>query len=123
MRKNKKLRADNMSYNYSILLRNKLVGAIGVNINQHRTYIGEIGYFVDRAYWGKGIAPRAVELIEKVCFDDLGLNRIELVTLKQNKASIRIAEKSGYRKEGIQRHLLKHEGKWADAYLFAKVGE
>ena len=62
-----------------------------------------------------------MQLIENVCFEDLGMHRIEIITLKQNKASIRVAEKCGYRKEGIQRQKVKHEGKWADVYLFAKV--
>lgn len=121
LRTNKELRAKNMAHNYAILLLNKVVGGIGIKVDQHRPYIGEIGYFVDREYWGKGIAPAAVQLIETVCFEELGMHRIEIITLKQNKASMRVAEKCGYRKEGIQRQKVKHEGKWADVYLFAKV--
>lgn len=121
LRTNKRMREDNAAHNYTVLLKDKVVGAIGVKIDRHRTYIGEIGYFVDRQYWGKGIAPNAVQLVEDICFDELGLERIELITLKKNRSSIRVAEKCGYKKEGIQRHKLKHDGKWEDAYLFAKV--
>lgn len=115
LRTTKRLRDDNVAYNYTILLKFKVVGAIGVKIDQHRTYIGEIGYFVDRRFWGREIAPNAVQLVEGICFNELGLERIELIILKQNDASIRVAEKCGYKKEGIQRHKLKLDGKWQDA--------
>lgn len=121
LRTTKGLRKNNVAYDYTILLKNKIVGAIGVKIDQHRTYIGEIGYFVDRQFWGRGIAPKAVQLVEDICFNELGLERIELITLKKNGSSIRVAEKCGYKKEGIQRHKLKYDGKLEDAYLFAKV--
>ena len=49
--------------------------------------------------------------------------RIEIVALKANKASHRVAEKCGYRREGIQRGKLLQNGKFLDAYLYAKVRE
>ena len=121
LRTNKYLRDNKLAYNYTILLEKDIVGAIGIRIDQHRKYIGEIGYLVDRNYWGNGIASQAVGLIESIAFSDLDIERIELITLKQNKASIRVAQKCGYRKEGIQRHKLKLDGEWQDACLFAKV--
>jgi ribosomal-protein-alanine N-acetyltransferase len=121
LRTNRQLRATNLAFNYAILLNSLIVGGIGLRIDQHRPYIGEVGYFVAREYWGNGIAPKAVGLIEEIGFSDHGLERIELVTLKENKASIRVAEKCGYKKEGIQRHKQLHDGSYQDVYLFAKV--
>jgi RimJ/RimL family protein N-acetyltransferase len=40
--------------------------------------MGELGYFVDEKYWGKGIATEAVKLAEKIGFGKLGLKRIEI---------------------------------------------
>ena len=121
LRTNKEMREKNFAHNYAILLKNRIMGGIGLKIDQHRPHIGEVGYFVDRKHWGKGIAPKAVGMIEEIGFDTLGLERIELVTLKQNRASIRVAEKCGYRREGIQRHKHKQDGRYYDVYLFAKV--
>jgi len=121
LRTSRQMRRDNIVHNYTIMLRDELVGGIGLKIDRHRKYVGEVGYFVAREYWGKGIAPKAVKLIEAIGFDELGLERIELVTLKQNKASIRVARKCGYRKEGIQRHKQLHDDKFHDVYLFAKI--
>ena len=121
LRMNKNLRLANISHNYTILLKNEIVGAIGVKIDQHRIWIGEVGYFVDRAFWGKGIAPAALQLVEPICFNNLGIERLELITMKENTASIRVAIKAGYIKEGIQKHKLPFKGKFADVYLFAKI--
>ena len=44
------------------------MGGIGVRIDQHRTYIGEIGFFVDEPYWGKGIASAALEQLEEFIY-------------------------------------------------------
>ncbi len=123
LRKNREKRNSGSEYNFSITWDGHVVGAVGVKIDRHRKYIGEIGYFVDREYWGRGIAPAAVRLIEKFAFDHLQLKRIEIVTLRTNRASRRVAEKCGYRHEGIQRGKLVLNGKYLDACLFAKTAK
>lgn len=50
LEQNTKRQKDNTQWNYAILYNNKVVGAIGVQINYHRKYIGEIGYFLDEKY-------------------------------------------------------------------------
>jgi len=90
-----------------------------MRVNQTRDHLGEIGYFVDSNYWGKGIATRATKLIEKWGFNKLKLKRIEIMMNPKNKASEKIAIKCGYKKEGLMKKAL-HDGK-EDAYLYAKV--
>ena len=111
-----------MEWNYTIIKGDEIVGAIGVKINQHRSYIGEIGYFIDEAYWGQGIATEAVRLLEIVCFEELKMTRIELLMLPENIASERVATKSGYSKEGILKKALVHkDGSKRDCLLYAKT--
>ena len=121
LRLNKEKRLNNIEHNFTIIFKDDIVGAVGLRIDQFRKYIGEVGYFVDREYWRLGIASRAVELVEEFGFGELKLKRIELVTLKKNIPSIRVANKCGFRKEGIQRAKLIHDGQYQDAYLFAKI--
>src|SRR3989344_1518750 len=80
-------------YNYAIVCKNYVVGGCGIRIDQHRKYIGEIGYFVDEIHWGKGIASQAVKLLEKIAFKKLKLKRIVVSMHPQNKASERVAVK------------------------------
>ena len=93
----------------------------GLAGHPERRCVGEIGYFIDRAYWGRGFATKALQLLEQEVFEKHGVHRIELLTLKKNKASQRVAEKAGYQKEGISRGVILHEGKHQDAYLFARL--
>ncbi len=119
---NAKRRKDNTGWNYTIIFNEKVVGAIGVKINFHRKFIGEIGYFIDEKYWGKGIASRAVKLVETICFNELKLSRIEVLMQPKNIASEKVAVKNGYVKEGRLRKVLKgRDGEMRDCYLYAKV--
>ncbi|GAI10613.1 unnamed protein product, partial [marine sediment metagenome] len=90
-------------------------------IDQHRTFNGEIGYFVDQVCWGKGIATQAVKKLERIGFDELNLERIEIFTDIRHKASEKVAIKCGYKKEGVMRKAIKTGKSYYDAFLYAKV--
>lgn len=122
LRKNPERRKNNFAWNYTILFNGKVVGGIGIKINQHRQYVGEIGYFLDEAYWGQGLTTAAVKLVEKEGFNKLGLARIEILMQPANKASVKVAIKSGYQKEGLLKKAIKGtDGKMKDALIYAKV--
>lgn len=112
---------NNHSHNFSIIYDGKLVGGCGIKVDQHRLYIGEAGYFVDEKYWGKGIATKALRLLEKLGFERLGLSRITILMETKHKASEKVAIKSGYKKEGKLTGGHEFKGKLVDCYLYAKV--
>ncbi|MFH1316522.1 MAG: GNAT family protein [Candidatus Woesearchaeota archaeon] len=111
----------NLEHNFAIFYDGKLVGGCGIKINQHRKHEGEIGYFLDEAYWGKGIVPKAVRKLEKIGFGKFKLKRIEIIMNPKNKPSEKVAIKCGYKKEGIKKKALETRGRYYDAYLYAKV--
>ena len=121
LRQNKQKRKERIEFNYSIILKNIVVGAIGIKIDQHRSYIGEIGYFVDEKYWGKGIATKSVLLLEEIAFQKLGIKRIEILMVKENLSSQKVAIKAGYKKEGIAKKKLELFGKYCDCYAYSKI--
>ena len=121
LRKNIQGRKEGHGFHYSILLNGRVVGTVGITIDPKRPYLAEIGYFVDEAYWGRGIASRAVVMAERIAFEEKNIVRIEILMVKKNKASIRVAEKCGYKKEGIAKKKLLLFGKYEDAYVYAKI--
>jgi ribosomal-protein-alanine N-acetyltransferase len=121
LRLNSQKRRKKTEFNFSIIYSRMHVGAIGVRIDPFRPYIGEIGYFIDETYWGKGIATQAVKQLEEFIFSNLELRRIEIRMAKENKASQKIAVKCGYKKEGILRKMLLAKGKWYDCFMYAKI--
>jgi [ribosomal protein S5]-alanine N-acetyltransferase len=121
LKKNREKRKNNLEYNHAIIYGGKLVGACGIKIDQGRTFIGEIGYFLDENFWSKGITTKAVKLLEKIGFNKLKLKRIEIIMDVKNIGSKKVAIKCRYKKEGMMRKAIKDEGKLHDAYLYAKV--
>lgn len=121
LKANARKRNRNFEYNYSILLNDLVIGAIGLRINQHQKFIGELGYFIDEDYWNRGYATSAVRIVEKIGFRELNLTRIEVPIIPGNTASIRVAEKCGYQKEGLLKQRLFIRNRFEDACLFAKT--
>ena len=118
---NTKKRKNNFEYNYSLILDENIVGAIGIKINQHYSFIGELGYFLDENYWNKGIISHAVEKIEDIAFSELGLKRLEIIMATKNIGSIKVAKNNNYLLEGTMKNRLYIKGKYYDAYLYAKT--
>lgn len=84
-----------------------------------RTYRGEIGYELARPYWRQGIMTEAVDAIVDFGFRELGLNRIEALTMVDNVASVALLRKVGFVQEGILRQHDYFKGKFHDMRLFA----
>jgi ribosomal-protein-alanine N-acetyltransferase len=51
----------------------------------------------------------------------LGLHRVQANVIPTNLASVRVAEKVGFRREGLGRNYLKINGEWRDHVFFAKL--
>lgn len=77
-----------------------IVGSIGIcdviSIKEYEN-VKEIGYGLDEKYWGNGIMPKAVALVEQYCFEVLGSTAVIIRIFSGNKQSERVAEKCGYK--------------------------
>ena len=81
-----------------------------------------IGYWIDREFAGRGITPTAVALVTDHCFS-IGLHRIEINVRPENVASRRVAEKLGFRFEGLRPSYLHIDGAWRDHVVYALTAE
>ena len=103
----------------AIVLEGRVVGAIGIGLNSQQ-YRGHIGYWMARNARGRGICTRALRLLSRWALDELALQRLELITDPDNHASQRVAEKVGFRREGILRAHLRHpDGRVRDSVMFS----
>ena len=82
---------------------------------------GEIGYLVAAEARGQGIAGRSVALLTRWGFDELGLERIELRIDTDNVASARVAERAGYRLDGVLRSKHFKEGLRTDLGIWSRL--
>jgi ribosomal-protein-alanine N-acetyltransferase len=53
--------------------------------------------------------------------EGLALHRVQANVMPENVASVRLAEKAGFRREGLARNYLRINGAWRDHILFAKL--
>lgn len=83
----------------------------------------QIGYWVAERVAGVGVTPTAVALATDFCFRQLGLHRMEICIRPENKASLRVVEKLGFRYEGLRRRYIHINGDWRDHFCFALIVE
>jgi len=99
----------------------QFLGAAGLNQRNREHNFMNLGYWVRTSQQGKGVAVRATQLVAGFGFGQIGLTRIEIVTALDNRASRRVAEKSGAALEAIARNRLVDRGNPIDAALYALV--
>jgi RimJ/RimL family protein N-acetyltransferase len=99
--------------------RGACVGHAFVNVGPDRR--GSVGYWLLPEARGKGLATRAVRLVSAWAFDALGLARLQLLTEPSNDASQRVAERSGFRREGVLRSFADIDGRRVDYVVFSLV--
>ncbi len=98
----------------------------GVNLNSIVRGVFEnayLGYWVDEARGGRGVATEAVRLAVGYGFGAAGLHRVQAAVLPRNAASIRVLEKNGFHREGLAERYLRINGVWEDHLLFAVTRE
>ncbi|TCO58377.1 GNAT family N-acetyltransferase [Actinocrispum wychmicini] len=82
-----------------------------------------VGYWVASHVVGGGVAPASVALVVDHAFMMAGLHRIEATVRPENKASLRVLEKLGFREEGLFRRYLDVAGGWRDHLCLALTTE
>jgi ribosomal-protein-alanine N-acetyltransferase len=104
-----------------ILFEDRLVGRVSVGaIRWGAERGGSVGYWIAEEYAGRGITPRAVQLLVDYAFGE-GLHRLEIAIRPENVASLRVVEKLGFREEGLRRSYLFIDGDWRDHRVFART--
>lgn len=91
----------------------KLIGCIDLRLNIPNEK-ANLGYVLNRSYWGKGLMREALAAIIEICFGKLELNRAEAGHFAGNEASGKVMEKCGMLKEGISVQSQKVKGVFRD---------
>lgn len=83
----------------------------------------EAGYWIDRAWAGRGVMPTALAFAADHCFTTLGLHRLEVAVRPENTKSVRVVEKLGFRLEGRRQRYLHVAGDWRDHDVYVLTAE
>ena len=97
-----------------------LVGGLTLcNVRRGVTQACTLGYWVGAAFAHQGYMTAAVRAVIPFVFDSLELHRLEAACLPTNTASIRLLERTGFKREGLARRYLRINGVWQDHLLYA----
>jgi ribosomal-protein-serine acetyltransferase len=114
---------DGREYNYAICdaVTGGFLGGCGINEIKPMNKYANLGYWVRSDRTGQGIAVASAKMLAKWGFEVLKLNRIEIVVAIENARSLRVAEKSGAKREGVLRNRLMLHDKAHDAVLHSLI--
>jgi RimJ/RimL family protein N-acetyltransferase len=99
-----------------------LIGGCGFDgFEVGKSHRAEIGYWLAKPYWGRGIMTAVVQRVCHYAFDEFGLVKITAHVFAHNPASARVLEKCGFQEEGfLRKHHLKDD-QLIDARLFGLI--
>ena len=112
----------------SFLICSTAGGAIAGAINLSQIFRGGfqnayLGYYIGAPYAGKGLMTEAIKLVLRYAFSELKLHRLEANIQPENKASIALAKRAGFTREGFSPRYLKICGRWRDHERWAIIAE
>jgi RimJ/RimL family protein N-acetyltransferase len=95
------------------------IGIIAGDGVERRT--GRFGYWLGRAYWGKGIGTAAGRAMIAHAHVALPFARLEAPVFAGNPASMRVLEKLGFVREGVHRCSVFKDGALIDSVMHALI--
>lgn len=102
-----------------IFVEAALAGTIGLHYIEWFDRCAEVGYWITRDREGQGYVGRATRAVLRFAFGTAGLNRIVIRCALGNDRSRRVAERLGFRCEGVLREAHYVRGRYLDQHLFA----
>ncbi len=107
-------------YAFGILLKetDRVIGVVDIFNVDWESRNADIGYWLGKKYWNKGLMSEAIRLILRFAFEELKLHKISATIFEDNVASRRVLEKVGFKLEGKRREARLKFGKWHNELLY-----
>ena len=81
----------------------------------------EVGYWLGRSYWGRGIMSQVVRGFADRVMMTSPLYRLHASVYANNPASMRVLEKAGFVREGVQKSAVAQRGELLELIVYARV--
>lgn len=99
--------------------RGMLAGMVTLRV--HEDGYGTLGYWVDEKHLRRGLATKGCLTLSRYAFGTMELRRLEIRVEPSNYASIRVAERAGFVREGHLRGFAEVNGSVQDFVLFSRL--
>lgn len=113
---------------YGFLVCERESGAVAGFININNVVLGgfrcgALGYGAFAHAAGRGLMSEALGLVVRYAFGPLGLHRLEINVQPGNTASVALARRAGFRREGFSPDFIFVDGAWRDHERWALTAE
>ncbi|WEV73239.1 GNAT family protein [Bifidobacterium sp. ESL0790] len=112
---------------FAIEYQMEIIGQVSVGaISYGSIRSGSVGYWVDKAHAGLGVAPLSVAMLADWAMlspDGPRLHRLEIAMLPENERSRRVVEKLGAHREGLRRQYMYIRGAWRDHDVYSLLAD
>jgi RimJ/RimL family protein N-acetyltransferase/8-oxo-dGTP pyrophosphatase MutT (NUDIX family) len=110
--------ADRSVVNFVIELSGESGPVGSVEVRRTSPGVGQVSWTTYKPYRGRRVAQRAVRLLIVYAFGELGLERLHVEVDPDNRASARVAIRSGFRREGLLRGGAVLQGERRDLAVY-----
>jgi len=114
---------DRQDYVPFIICEKETDRAVGITAFHRVDLVSRAAVFsiriADKADWGKGFGGEATRLMVAHGFEQLNLNRIQLVVSTENERGHCAYIKAGFVQEGVMRQAMYHYDRYSDFYLMS----
>lgn len=86
---------DATAFFFAVALDGGLLGACGLFSIDLTVRTASLGYWIRSSQTGRGYASAAAQAVVRVGFEQLGLDRVDMLTAVTNTGSLRVGEKIG----------------------------
>lgn len=107
---------------YAIIHNDIFVGSISAIPGEfEKQKTAEIGYWVAKPYWGKGIASEALKEFTHLLFQNTDFIRLNASVFEGNLASANVLQKCGYKLEAVLEKAIYKNGMVFNEMLYSKI--
>ncbi|HEX5955796.1 MAG TPA: GNAT family protein [Solirubrobacterales bacterium] len=121
VRKSIKQEADDDGFQVAVIVDGAIAGVLGHELDrENRTTT--IGYWLAEDQQGRGLMTAAVKRLLEHAFDELRLNRVGIEVAPNNPRSRALAERLGFREEGVLREAERFaDDDYRDLLLYSML--
>ena len=103
---------------------NEVIGAIYVDDLSEKNKWCELDWMIGKSYWNQGMTSEAGRAVLNYLLKEIGFHRVQAKCCVENRASERIMQKLGMKREGILReYFFNKEDRFLDVVMYAIVNE
>jgi ribosomal-protein-serine acetyltransferase len=105
----------------AIVVDGRIAGVVGVPHVDWTNLSAEIGYWLDEAHERRGLMTASVRAVVDHAFGVWQLNRVQIRIDVLNAASLAVAERLGFRREGVLRQAYWTGERYSDDAVYSML--